>query len=153
LLVGDSVRVRRERPQCRPQLDVGAGLGRAWAKRLLNAALECRSDAPLQSFELVAAELPLVAPAEHHETQPQQAAPDLPSHALALADSVEVAQQVRPAHLAPLGIDECVARVPICRDHRCALRADEIQDHIPGPRRVDGEHRQQRLHLQTREEG
>ena len=87
--------VRRERPQCRPQLEnVGAGLGRAWAKLLLSAALKCCPDSALQSFKFVAAQPPLGAPAEHHEAQPEQAAPDLPGHALALANPVEVAQQV-----------------------------------------------------------
>ena len=60
----------------------------------MNASLKCCSDSALQSFELVAAQPPLVAPAEHHETQPEQAAPDLPGHALALPDAVEVAQQM-----------------------------------------------------------
>ena len=64
------------------------------SKLLRNAALKCCPDSALQSFKFVAAELPLVSPAEHHETQPQQAAPDVTSHALALADAVEVAQQV-----------------------------------------------------------
>ena len=61
--------------------------------------VKCRSHGPLQSFELVAVELALVAPAEHHETQPEQAAPDLPGHALALADPVEVARVALQAAL------------------------------------------------------
>jgi hypothetical protein len=83
---------------------------------------------------------------EHHKAQPQQPAPDLTGQPTALPDSVEVAQQMSPAHLPVRGVDERIAGVVIRGHHRGALLAAEVQDHIPRPGRVDGEHRQQRLH-------
>lgn len=140
-------RIRRERPQRRPQLeDVGAGVGRAAALLLPRATLQRRSHSPLQPFELVADQLALVAPAEHDQTQPEQPAPDTPGRTLTLPDPIEVAQQMNPADLPALVVDERIAGIPVRRDHCGALLADEVQDHVARPRRVDGEHRQQRLH-------
>ena len=65
--------------------------------------------------------------------QAQQPAPDLPGQPATLPDAVEVAQQMRPAHLPVLGIDERVAGVAIGGHHRRALLADEVQDHVPCP--------------------
>ena len=140
-------RIGCERPQRRPQLeDVGASVGCAAAFVLLRTVLQRRADSPLQSVELLTGQLVLVASAEHNQTQPEQFAPDLPGQALPLPDPIEVAQQMRPANLPALGVDERIASIPVRRDRCGALVADEVQDHIPRPRRVDGEHRQQRLH-------
>ena len=123
-------RIRRERPQRGPQLeDVGAGLGRA-AALLLRATLRRRTHSALQPIKLLACELAAVAPTEHDQAQPEQLAPDLPGQALPLSDPIEVAQQVSPADLPALAVDERIAGIAVRRDHRGALLADEVQDSL-----------------------
>jgi len=70
---------------------------------LLGTTLQCVSHPSFHAFERATFELTLLGLAEHHQAQPQQPAPDLPGQPVALADAIEVAQQMRLITITRLG--------------------------------------------------
>lgn len=74
------------------------------------------------------------APAEQHPTQPEQAPADAARRPGAPGDALEVAQQVRPAHLAPLWRHPVVHRVAVRHQHAGRALARQRLRHVARPR-------------------
>ena len=79
------------------------------------------------------------APAEQHPTQPEQAPADAARRPGASGDALEVAQQVRPAHLAPFWRHPVVKqRVAVRHQHAGWRSPASACAHVARPR---GQHR------------
>lgn len=132
-----------ESPKRRPQREqVRAGIGRAGAPPLLGSLLQSPANPAHDGFELLCSGPAASAPAEHHITQTEQPPPDAPGLARPLSDAHEVSNKVRPAHLAPPGVEVAIGGIPVGDHHAAGLRTDQVQRHVARPGGQDAEDRQ-----------
>ena len=137
-------------PQRRLDLEqVGAGVGRTRASALRCTVVQVFVQAALQPLKMLG-RLVLIAPAKQGVATGLETLADHAGLTCTAGDAGEVAQQVRPAHLALLQADEVITRVTVAHDHALGLLAQQRLGRHLTARGIKPEMRAPVAHLRPR---